>query len=555
MRLAMAGLIQIPFDMYSIIVQKANRCIAYRYIVFVISVCNVFNALAQQNISLRINDVLESHDIEECKMLMQQIKDSDIINMSDSTLFEYYYLAGWYSFQNKDFEKQIDYLVKAKEICETKLGINNNVFMYFEIIKAIGEACDELDKYDEALLWYEEGLIKGLPYLETDAETLQSYLMDIRAYTADIYENKGYADIAEYLRGNKPLDYEGSFEYAFDLMMRAEDLNLEGQSIAAIELLDEAKRVFKRHGQDGKDMLQPLYRRYLRCYASLGDYNKMDKLLKTKKQMFQGENESYLVYDMSEIINICLFTHHDIKATTKYYKYLIKEFDKSNGEDYKTIINMGNNIDYYANIYHKIDSLEQCRSSLTSHDYSWGIASLQLSNLLIRVQREKESKEICENVYNISSKLKDDPQNLHWFILMNLSDYYNRTKELNKAERYLKEQLSWLDSKKIPADSEERGWIYNKLGIVYLNGKLYKEGTDVFTKAEQILLPIYGHQSQEYATILHNKGRLAQLDGKLDEAKRYLEESVKIQIELEGKAMDRTIQYLDEVKYAIKVRL
>ena len=541
--------------MYNIIVQKVSRCIAYRYIVFIILVCNAFSAFAQQDFSKQINDVLSSLDKEKGKMLMQQIKDSDIANMSDSTLFEYYYLAGWYSYVNENFENQIDYLVKAKEICETKLGINKNVFMYFEIIKAIGEACEELDKDDEALLWYEEGLIKGLPYLETDDGTLQSYLMDIRTYIADIYENKGYADIAKYLRGSKPLDYEGSFEYAFDLMMRAEDLNLEGQSIAAIELLDEAKRIFKRYGQDGNDMLQPLYRRYLRCYTSLGYYDKIDKLLKTKKYMFQGENESYLIYDMSEIINICLFTHHDIKAATKYYEYLTKEYDKSNEEDYKTIINLGNNLNYYADIYNKIDSLEHCRASLTSDDYNWGIFSFQLSNLLIKVGRQKEGNEICENVYNMSSKLKDDPQNLHWFILMNLADYYNQIKELNKAERYLKEQLSWLDSKKIPADTEERGWVYNKLGIAYLNGKLYKEGSNMLIKAEKILLPIYGHQSQEYATILHNKGRLAQLEGKFDEAKQYLEEAVKIQIELDGKAMDRTTQYLDEVNHSIKVRL
>ncbi len=541
--------------MNSLINKKAKLFITHRYIAFFISVCCVFCGYAQQNLSQRISDVLISKNINECRELLEQINESDIVNMSDSTLFEYYYLAGWYSMDSNDVEKQIDYLARAKEICETKLGINNNVFMYFEIVKAIGEACEELDKDDEALLWYEEGLIKGLPYLETDDETLQSYLMDIRTYIADIYENKGYSDIAKYLRGNKPLDYEGSFEYAFDLMMRAEDLNLEGQSIAAVELLDEAKRIFKRYGQDGKDMLQPLYRRYLRCYTSLGYYDKMDKFLKTKKYMFQGENESYLIYDMSEIINICLFTHHDITAATKYYEYLTKEYDKSNEEDYKTIINIGNNLNYYADIYNKIDSLEHCRASLKSDDYNWGISSFQLSNLLIKVGRQKEGNEICENVYNMSSKLKDDPQNLHWFILMNLADYYNQIKELNKAERYLKEQLSWLDSKRGPADSEERGWIYNKLGIAYLNGKLYKEGRNMLIKAEKILLPIYGHQSQEYATILHNKGRLAQLEGKFDEAKQYLEEAVKIQIGLDGKAMDRTIQYLDEVNHSIKVRL
>jgi hypothetical protein len=74
-------------------------------------------------------------------------------------------------------------------------------------------------------------------------------------------------------------------------------------------------------------------------------------------------------------------------------------------------------------------------------------------------------------------------------------------------------------------------------------------------KVEKILLPIYGDQSMEYAMILHDKGRLAQLEGKLDEAKQYLEESMRVQIELDGDAMDETIQYLDEVNHAINVRL
>jgi hypothetical protein len=43
--------------------------------------------------------------------------------------------------------------------------------------------------------------------------------------------------------------------------------------------------------------------------------------------------------------------------------------------------------------------------------------------------------------------------------------------------------------------------------------------------------------------------------GNLDNAKQYLEEAIKIQVELDGKAMDRTLQYLDEVNHSIKVRL
>ncbi|MBO5966268.1 MAG: tetratricopeptide repeat protein [Methanobrevibacter sp.] len=138
----------------------------YRYIVLIISVCSAFNAFAQLDISQRISDVIVSQNIEKGKILLQQIKDSDIKNMPDSTLFDYYYLAGFVAMGNDEFGEQIEYLTKAKEICETKLGINNNVFVYFEIINALGEACEELGNDDEAILWYEEGIVKGLPYLQ-----------------------------------------------------------------------------------------------------------------------------------------------------------------------------------------------------------------------------------------------------------------------------------------------------------------------------------------------------------------------------------------------------
>ena len=165
--------------MHGRLTKKVNKCIVYRYIILIISVFSAFNASSQQNYSQRITDVLVSQDIEEGKILLQQITDSEIKNMPDSTLFEYYYLAGAVAMENNEIKKWIEHLAKAKDICETKLGINNNLFLYFEIIKALGEACEELGKDDEAILWYEEGIVKGLPYLQVNDETIQSYFYDI----------------------------------------------------------------------------------------------------------------------------------------------------------------------------------------------------------------------------------------------------------------------------------------------------------------------------------------------------------------------------------------
>lgn len=543
--------------MYRLRLQELSRCVAFRYIVLFIFVCFASNVYAQRNISHLIDEVLESHDVEKCKMLMQQIKESDIANMSDSTLFNYYYLAGWYYCENQDFDKQIDCLVKAKEVCETKLGINNNAYVYFEIIKALGEASEDLDKSDEALLWYEEGIIKGLPYLDSNDETLKEYFKDIRNYSADIYEAKGHMDIANYLRADKPLDYLGSFDHACDLHSEAIHLLYDNNNyIEAIRHLDEAKIIFKKNGNDGKKMLQLLYQMYLPCYAKMGDKKKIDGLLRTKsKTMFQNDNESSFVKSISEIILIFLVDHHDVKTAEYYLQKILNEIDEKDNEDFIQVEKLRNQIGVFKKIYSQIDSLENVKRSVPISSYEWGISSLQQSNLLIRIQRYNDANKICEQIYSMSSALKEDPQNLHWFVLMNLADYYSMNKDLSKTEQYLQEQLSWLDSKKVPSYAEERGWVYNKLGIAYLNAKDFAKSKEMLNKAEKNLVSIYGYQSKEYATILHNKGRLAYIEGQLKEAKQYLEKSERIQIDLEGKAMERTTQYLDEVNKAINVRL
>lgn len=542
--------------MHSLIFQRAGKCIAHRYIILVIFVCSAFSAFAQHDISQRIYDVLISKNTRDCKVLMQQIKETDIINLPDSTLFNYYYLVGWCSYENNNHKKQIEYLEKAKDICETRLGIDNNVFMYFEIIKALGEACTNLNKDDEALLWYEEGIIKGLPYLEVEVEPLKTYLNDMRDMSADIYEKKGHYDIAKYLRNDKPLDYIGSFDYAWELLRDALKLSYENKCKDAIKLLDEAQGIFKKCGNEGKEMMGPLYRVYLRCYAFIGDTKKINELLRTKsKTMFYDGTKSYLVDDMYEVISTFILNHCDINTAEFYYQKLLNEIENTKPEDSTVIAEIGNSIKFFKNIYSQIDSLENEKYAVQEYSYEWGITSLKQANLLISVQRYDDANEICEQIYEISVTLKDDPQALHWAVLMNLADYNLQNKNFTQAERYLREQMRWLDSREIPLDAEERGWIYNKMGIACLNERLFSKGKEMLTKAEQILLPIYGEQSQEYATILLNKGRLTQLEGNLNEAKSLLEKSANIQIEVSGNVGAKTSQYLEEVNHAIDVRL
>ena len=533
-----------------------SSCILRRYMFVLILVFYACGLYAQKSIAQRLNDVLVSKDVKACEKLFPQITQADIAQMADSTLFEYYYLAAWYVMENGQPEESYNYLVKAKDLCETKLGIQNNIFAYFEIIKAIGENREEIDKDDDALLWYEEGLVKALPYLNVKVEPLMSYIKELRDNAASIYAAKGFTDMAQFLSGDKPLDYEGSFDNACDLFDQAISLYNENKANEGITLLDKAKVILQQCGTKGEELMQPLYRGYLLCYTSIGDTKQIDKLLKTKKRvMFQGEDKSYFVSDVSEIIASFINIHHDMRNAKKYYKYLVENYNRSDSSEVKAVKQMEKNLNFFVQVYNQIDSLEQVRKSYANKDYEWGVTSLQLANLLIMIRRYDDGNKICEEIYPVSSKLREGQDSLHWFVLMNLGDYCMEIKDAPTAENYLNEQLRWLDAHNATSDDSDRGWVYNKLGIVYMNANKYKESHKMYATAEKILLHSYSKESLEYSTLLHNKGRLAQLEGKYDEAKELLTQAKNLQIKFSGKTLERTEKYLEEVEHAIKVRL
>ena len=532
-----------------------SSCILYRYLFILILVFYACGLYAQREVAQQLNDVLMSKDVEACKNLFPQITQADIAQMADSTLFDYYYFAAWYTSEKDQAEESYDYLVRAKELCETKLGIQNNIFAYFEVIKAIGENREDAGKDDEALLWYEEGIVKAIPYLNTDIEPLKTYLKEIRNNAADIYQRKGFSDIASYIRSGKSLD-EDPFDYACELLDKAISLRNENKWNEALSLLNDAKTIFKRCGSDGSEMMQPVYRISLLCYADIGDTKQIDKLLKTKKRlMFHGEDESYLVTDMSIVVSTFVFSHHDIKNAKKYYKYLVKNYDITDSIEVKEVEKIEKSLNFFVQTYNQIDSLEYVRKSYAAKNYEWGVTSLQLANLLIRIQREDEGNKICEDIYPVSSQIKEGRDSLHWFVLMNLADYNVSRKNEPIAERYLKEQLEWLDANSFAPDDASRGWVYNKLGIIYMNVGKYKESHKVLTAAEKIIAHCYSKESLEYATLLHNKGHLAQLEGMYDEAKELLSQAKGLQIKFSGKPLERTEKYLEKVEHAIKVRL
>ena len=66
--------------------------------------------------------------------------------------------------------------------------------------------------------------------------------------------------------------------------------------------------------------------------------------------------------------------------------------------------------------------------------------------------------------------------------------------------------------------------------------------------SEILFLKHYGDRSDNYATVLHNKGRILMLQGKNKQALKYLQDSKKLQMEINGNVYPNTDRYIQELE-------
>ena len=90
--------------------------------------------------------------------------------------------------------------------------------------------------------------------------------------------------------------------------------------------------------------------------------------------------------------------------------------------------------------------------------------------------------------------------------------------------------------------------ICNNLSVLQMKKDLLDEASKNNTIAERLFLKHYGRQSDNYATALHNKGRILMLQGKHKQALKYLLESKQLQMEINGSVYPNTDKYIQELE-------
>ena len=178
-----------------------------RYALLIIMLFCSFYTYAQKDYSKEINEVLEKQDINAGKKLIKKIKPEDISLLADRNLTYYYYLKAFVEKENNDNEAAMKSLLIVQNLIETKVGIYNERFIYVEILNALGEISEDCGKVDDALLYYEEGLVKSLAFWSMEDETMQDLLKSLRNNASVIFKKQGHDEMAHFLAMEKPLDY------------------------------------------------------------------------------------------------------------------------------------------------------------------------------------------------------------------------------------------------------------------------------------------------------------------------------------------------------------
>lgn len=81
------------------------------------------------------------------------------------------------------------------------------------------------------------------------------------------------------------------------------------------------------------------------------------------------------------------------------------------------------------------------------------------------------------------------------------------------------------------------------------------EAKKCLDEAYKILSKYYGEDSQEIISVLHNKGRLMQLQKDYNASYKLLSKAKELQLKYMGKVVPNTEKYLSEVEYQLSIKL
>mgnify|MGYP003418986049 FL=1 len=350
-------------------------------------------------------------DIKKAETIIASINMDSLALQPDSTRYLFhYYAAAIDEIKNIDTEAKAEHLRIAKLYLETLPSLGIGIHSYPEVCYALGSVYQALNRIDDALKAWEDGISKCLTVFGGfDAEQKGNFFSMIEGL-ADIYEKRGQKEYATRLRSAKPHVDTQSFDYATDLIDNAITLITEQKPAEAIKLLNESEILLPRTNEPNYQyMYTSLYAAKSSAFALLGNLQETQKsLAQMRKYQEQFDEKDWFSFYISQINSCAVYfeTKDDYKSAFHLIHFAKEEVNEKGLLENSTTTKLERNIKTMYDAKMKADSLEVLFNK-EKNTHKWATVGLELTDILLRRMKYDAALNISIMVYEKVKAMPD----------------------------------------------------------------------------------------------------------------------------------------------------
>ena len=557
-----------------------------RVAVLLPSVFCAFSAVAQIYLSERLNNILETQDMNLGLKLYQEITDAEIKQLPDSSLFDYHYLGGYLNSEIPNHEKAIYHLTEAKRLCDKSLGTHS--IGYMEIMRGLGDEYIELNQYEDALAIFQEGITKSMHLRNVASNGFGNLIMGVQ----DCYEYLGwFNEIPRHLldawsfwnKDDTPLvtytyfplwrleqfyKRYGMYDNAISVSQLIEDfiktkggnthpelaeaLYMKGNILVEMNKTDDGIKAFQNglfilqdNGMSSSELYGMLSGNLLMALISAERYEESANLLKGIQQYSVNVQKPDVYKNaLYSAANRAANMGNYVKAIEYNTTLLSLHLSK---EESDVIENQKSSISYNQELVESLPVLENTFTSLKIGQDDWFETGHKLSSAYYLIKDLDKNGIVLTAMYEAIDLSKSVGLDYYLWVISNLYGLSLEKEEYQDALRYSMEKINYLNTLNDVPDNYRYNAL-NDLVVAKMKSNTLDGIDSDLENIENYYRAKYGEMSSEYAIYLHNRGRAYQLQNKLDEAKETLLRSITLQNKLEGKPSERTFKYYMEVE-------
>lgn len=526
----------------------------------------------------KVYALIDDGKYEEAFKLLQIINESQTIEHGDSCTMMYNYEMGFCLYFFDKFEEAIPYLNKALLKMEK---LPHEDCIYLELIYGIGSCYNKLKQYHNAEKYFRRVMIRGDVLGFKCMITIQTL-----SELTEVYNKLGYTMLAKECatKINSKIEdmpsesWSKRIEGLFDL---ANSYDEQGKYDEEIETYHKILDLNESNvGKTNDDFL--LYASLLRYKLLLQD--RQEEAIEILKEMIDI-GRSYKVHNE----NVCSAYEDYLELMAKHNKAEFVEIMLPEAVDY---IQHTNEYDWQNhNLYERIGNafagIGNYNASIKYLEMSWNgspsNSMRSISNLGISYYFKPDYQKSISYLKKAEGMINDSTNNVTRKVLYsylntaysNAQNYAEAIKYAEIAAPYIKEidgndvyakhltmwaidcgnahqyqeaQRLFEEAKglfSIVSDNTKVTY-YSQYGFYLIKTNENSRATDVLKNGIKLCVESLGEDYALLTTMYHNLGRAYMLQQDYANALLYLNKSKDLQIKLNGKAMQRTLDYIKE---------